>query len=62
MLAAMRTPFADPAAACVVRAADGALVRHIEGARTIALDPADKGILVGGEWGALWLEPPREAE
>ncbi len=59
-LASMGTPFADPAAACVVRAIDGALVRHIEGARTIALDPAGKGLLVGGEWGALWLEPPRE--
>ena len=61
-LASMGTPFADPAAAFVVRATDGALVRHIEGARTIALDPAGKGLLVGGEWGALWLEPPREVE
>lgn len=61
-LASMGTPFADPAAACVVRAVDGALVRHVEGARTIALDPAGKGLLVGGEWGALWLEPPREVE
>ena len=61
-LASVGTPFADPAAACVVRATDGALVRHIEGARTIALDPAGKGLLVGGEWGALWLEPPREVE
>lgn len=61
-LASLGTPFADPAAACVVRAVDGALVRHIEGARTIALDPAGKGLFVGGEWGALWLEPPRETE
>ncbi len=61
-LASMGTPFADPAAACVVRAVDGAMVRHVEGARTIALDPAGKGLLVGGEWGALWLEPPREVE
>ena len=61
-LASMGTPFADPAAACVVRAADGALVRHIDGARTIALDPAGKGLFVGGAWGALWLEPPREVE
>ena len=59
-LASMGTPFADPAAACIARAIDGALVRHVEGARTIALDPAGKGLLVGGEWGALWLEPPRE--
>lgn len=61
-LASMGTPFAEPTAACVVRAADGALVRYVDGARTIALDPADKGILVGGEWGALWMEPPREVE
>jgi hypothetical protein len=60
--AALGTPFADPPAACVVRASDGALVRHVDGARTIALDPAGNGILVGGEWGALWLEPPREVE
>ena len=61
-LASIGTPFADPAVACVVRAVDGALVRHIEGARTIALDPAGKGLLVGGEWGALWLEPISEVE
>ena len=60
-LASMGTPFADPAAACVVRAADGAVVRHVDGARTIALHPQGKGLLVGGEWGALYLEPPREA-
>lgn len=58
--AAMGTPFAEPPAACLVRTGDGALVRHIDGARTIALHPEDKGLLVGGEWGALWLEPPRE--
>ena len=56
------TPFADPAAACVVRAVDGAVVRYVDGARTIALHPQGKGMLVGGEWGALYLEPPREAE
>ena len=59
--ATVGTPFDEPAAACVVRAADGAVVRHIDGARTISLHPAEKGMLVGGEWGALWLEPPREA-
>ncbi len=61
-LASLGTPFAEPAAACVVRALDGALVRHVEGARTIALDPSGKGLFVGGEWGALWLEAPREIE
>jgi hypothetical protein len=60
--ASMGTPFADPAAACVVRAVDGAVVRYVDGARTIALHPQGKGMLVGGEWGALYLEPPREAE
>ncbi len=59
--AAVGTPFAEPSAACLVRTADGAMMRHIDGARTVALHPEDKGLLVGGEWGALWLEPPREA-
>ena len=59
--ATIGTPFAEPAAACVARTSDGAIVRHIDGARTISLHPAEKGMLVGGEWGALWLEPPREA-
>lgn len=59
--ATMGTPLAEPARACVVRTSDGAILRHIDGARTIALHPAEKGMLVGGDWGALWLEPPREA-
>lgn len=59
--AAMGTPFAEPTFACLVRTADGALMRHVDGARTMALHPEGKGLLVGGEWGALWLEPPREA-
>lgn len=59
--AAMGTSFAEPSAACLIRTDDGALIRHIDGARTIALHPGEKGMLVGGEWGALWLEPPREA-
>ena len=60
-LATLGTPYSDPAAACVVRADDGAIVRWIDGARTIALHPDGRKLLVGGEWGALWLEPPREA-
>lgn len=60
--AALGTPFADPAAACIIRAVDGALTRHVHGARTIALHPSGTAMLIGGEWGALWLEPPREAE
>lgn len=51
----------ESVAACIVRADDGAMVRHITGARVIAFDPADRGILVGGDWGAMWMEPPREA-
>ncbi len=47
--------------ATIVRATDGAPVRRIVGAHVIAFDPADRGILVGGDWGALWMEPPREA-
>ncbi|HJZ60613.1 MAG TPA: hypothetical protein VKD47_00520 [Miltoncostaeaceae bacterium] len=58
-LAALGTPFATPAAACVVRARDGALVRRVEDARAIAFTPAG-GLLVGGEWGMIALEPPVE--
>ena len=58
-LAALGRPFATPAAACVVRARDGALVRHVEGARAIAFGPSG-GLLVGGEWGVLSLEPVAE--
>lgn len=60
-LAAFGRVDGDAVAACLVRATDGAMVRHIAGARVIAFDPADRGILVGGDWGALWMEPPREA-
>lgn len=47
--------------AAIFQATDGACVRRIVGAHVIAFDPADRGIFVGGEWGALWMEPPREA-
>jgi hypothetical protein len=47
-------------AACVVRVDDGAVTRWIDGACTIALHPDGHRMLVGGQWGALWLEPPRE--
>ncbi len=57
---AMGTPFAEPAAACVARASDGALHRYIAQARTLALHPDGATMVVGGDWGALWLEPPRE--
>ncbi len=61
-LATLGTPFAEPAAACVVRADDGAVVRFIDGARTIALHPDGERLLVGGEWGALLLTPPPAGE
>lgn len=57
---AMGTPFAEPCAAAVARASDGALLRFVDGARAIALHPDGHALVVGGDWGALWLEPPRE--
>jgi hypothetical protein len=57
---AMGTPFAEPFAACVARAQDGALHRYVDAARTIALHRDGQALVVGGDWGALWLEPPPE--
>jgi hypothetical protein len=51
----------DTPVAAIARATDGARIRRVIGAHVIAFDPADRGLLVGGEWGALWMEPPREA-
>ena len=51
----------DTPVAAIAQASDGAFIRRIIGAHVIAFDPADRGLLVGGEWGALWMEPPREA-
>lgn len=59
-LVALRLRDGDQAAAALCRADDGAFVRHIAGANVIAFDPADRGLMVGGDWGALWIEPPRE--
>ncbi len=52
---------ADEPAVCVLRTDGGALARHIGGARTIALMPDGVSVLVGGDWGMMLLEPPREA-
>jgi hypothetical protein len=60
MLAALGTPFATPAAACVVRAEDGALVHHLAEARAIALAPGGDAVLVAGEWGTALLATPKE--
>jgi hypothetical protein len=59
--AGLATPFASPAAACVVRASDGAIVHHVADARALALAP-DGGLLLGGEWGLLWVEPADEED
>jgi hypothetical protein len=56
-LAAVGTPLAASAAAALVRAADGALVRHVAGARAVALPPDGDGLLLAGDWGVAWLEP-----
>ena len=59
-LGALGTPFATPAAACVVRAEDGALVHHLAEARAIAVAPGGDAVLVGGEWGTALLATPKE--
>ena len=61
-LAALGSGPGEPPAACVVRARDGALVRYIEGARAIALSPADDGLVLGGDWGCAWMKPIEEEE
>ena len=58
--AALGTPFATPAAVRVVRARDGAAVRHIAEARAVAIAPDGDQLLIGGEWGLMWLAPPVE--
>ncbi len=52
---ALGTTHGDPAAAALVRADDGALVRYVDGARAISPSPAGDGVVVGGDWGAVWL-------
>lgn len=48
-------PVGDAPAAGIARAADGALVRRVEGARVVAATPAQDGLLVAGDWGCAWL-------
>jgi len=59
-LAALGSGTGDPAAACLVRARDGALVRYIHGARAICTSPAGEGIAIAGDWGTAWLEAIEE--
>lgn len=51
---------AAEAAAVVARAADGALVRRVAGARTLAFSPDGGGLAVAGDWGCAWLTRPEE--
>ena len=59
-LAGVGTPFADPAGAAVVDARSGAVLLAVEGARAVALAP--EGVVIGGEWGVMWLAPVDEEE
>ena len=58
--AALGAPDGGEAAAWLVRAADGAPVRRIEEARAIAPAPDAEHLLIGGDWGLMWLAPPTE--
>lgn len=60
-LATCATPFAEAPLALVAGAADGALVRHIAGARALALSPDAGSLVVAGEWGMVWLSPIEES-
>ena len=59
-LASLGSGTSDPAAACLVRARDGALVRYIHGARAIGTSPADEGLVIAGDWGTAWLKAIEE--
>jgi hypothetical protein len=48
-------PVGDSPAACIARAADGALVRRVAGARVIAATPDQDGLFIAGDWGCAWL-------
>jgi hypothetical protein len=57
--AVVATPFGEPAGLTVLRTADGAMIRRIEGARTGAL-LADGEMIVGSEWGLAFMRPAEE--
>jgi hypothetical protein len=59
-LVALGTPDAEAPVAALVAAADGAVVRRIDGARAIAPAPAPDTFLVAGDWGCAWMEPLEE--
>jgi hypothetical protein len=54
-MAAVGTPFAEPAVACVVEALTGEVLLGVELGRGIAIGPGGT-VVVGGEWGVLWLD------
>ncbi len=56
------TPHAEPAVAACLRTEDGAVVRHVLGARALALAPDDEGLAIGGDWGVAWLRYVDERE
>jgi hypothetical protein len=59
-LVALSGSASDTPAAGVARASDGALVRHIEGARGIGPSPDGAGVAACGDWGAVWLSTVEE--
>lgn len=54
-MAALGTPFAEPAMACVVDTLSGEVLLGVEQGRAIAIGPGGS-VVVGGEWGALWCD------
>lgn len=60
-MAALGTPFAEPAMACVVDALSGEVLLGVEQGRGIAIGPGGS-VVVGGEWGALWCDLVNDQE
>lgn len=54
-MAALGTPFAEPAMACVVDTLSGEVLLGVEQGRGVAIGPGGS-VVVGGEWGALWCD------
>lgn len=60
-LVGVASPAAATPAVAVARAADGALMRHVTGARAIALGE-DGGFALGGDFGLVWFTAIEESE
>jgi hypothetical protein len=54
-MAALGTPFAEPAMACVVDTLSGEVLLGVEQGRGVAIGTGGS-VVVGGEWGALWCD------